>query len=182
MSKSSEAVSRHRQKRRAELVYIMGDKCAICGYHKTIAALEFHHLDQTKKEYQLSNGNCKRIEQDIEEAKKCILVCANCHREIHMGLIDNSSLSSSFNEKRAQEILALYHKEPVAPIQKQQAITMPPVSRNELKQLIRCKPFTQIGKQFSVTDNAIRKWCDRYGLPRTKKEIDKYTDTQWEKI
>jgi len=43
-------------------------------------------------------------------------------------------------------------------------------------------PFTQIGKEFNVTDNAIRKWCDKYKLPRTKKEINKYTDEEWERI
>ena len=36
------------------------------------------------------------------------------------------------------------------------------ISREELKKLIRTTPFTQIGKQFGVSDNAIRKWCDKY--------------------
>lgn len=55
-------------------------------------------------------------------------------------------------------------------------------SREELKQLIRILPFTQIGKQFGVGDNAIRKWCDSMNLPRTKKEINSYSDEEWEKI
>lgn len=41
--------------------------------------------------------------------------------------------------------------------------------REILKSLIRSTPFTQIGQQYGVTDNAIRKWCDEYSLPRTKK-------------
>lgn len=53
------------------------------------------------------------------------------------------------------------------------------ISREELKNLIRIKPFTQIGKQFNVSDNAIRKWCDKYNLPRTKKEINSYSDEEW---
>lgn len=56
------------------------------------------------------------------------------------------------------------------------------VTREELKQLIRKMPFTQIGKKFGVTDNAIKKWCDYYKLPRRKKDIDRYTDSEWEKI
>ena len=48
-----------------------------------------------------------------------------------------------------------------------------------LKQLIREIPFTQIGKQFGVSDNAVRKWCDKYNLPRKTGEIKKYTDKEW---
>lgn len=55
-------------------------------------------------------------------------------------------------------------------------------SREELKQLIRTKPFTQIGKMYGVSDNAIRKWCDFEKLPRKKNEINKYTDEEWELI
>lgn len=57
-----------------------------------------------------------------------------------------------------------------------------PVTREELKQLIRTKPFTQIGKDFDVSDNAIRKWCDKFNLPRKKSDINKMTDLQWSKI
>lgn len=55
-------------------------------------------------------------------------------------------------------------------------------NRNELKQLIRTKPFVQIGKIFNVSDNAIRKWCIKLNLPRTKKEINSYSQEQWQKI
>lgn len=57
-----------------------------------------------------------------------------------------------------------------------------PITREQLKMLIRSQPFTKIGAQFNVTDNTIRKWCDGYRLPRTKKEINKYTDKEWEII
>lgn len=53
-------------------------------------------------------------------------------------------------------------------------------SREEFKQLIRTTPFTTIGKQFGVSDNAIRKWCDNYNLPRKVAEIKKYSDEEWE--
>jgi hypothetical protein len=48
--------------------------------------------------------------------------------------------------------------------------------------LIRTTPFTQIGKQFNVSDNAIRKWCDKYDLPRKSSEIKKYSNNEWENI
>lgn len=56
------------------------------------------------------------------------------------------------------------------------------INRKELKNLIRTLPFTKIGEKYNVTDNAIRKWCDKYNLPRTKKEINSYSDVEWEKL
>lgn len=56
------------------------------------------------------------------------------------------------------------------------------VTREELKELIRTKPFTQIGKQFNVSDNAIRRWCDKFNLPRKSTEIKKITDEEWKNI
>lgn len=58
-------------------------------------------------------------------------------------------------------------------------INAKPVSREELKALIRTTPFTTIGKMFGVSDNAIRKWCDSMGLPRKASEIKSFTDEEW---
>lgn len=62
-----------------------GGKCSICGYNKCISALEFHHLDHSKKEFNISQiciteTNFSKI---LNEAKKCILICNRCHREQH---------------------------------------------------------------------------------------------------
>lgn len=54
--------------------------------------------------------------------------------------------------------------------------------RNELKQLIRTKSFEEIGRQFNVNGNAVRKWCDKYNLPRRKKDIKQYSNINWELI
>lgn len=59
---------------------------------------------------------------------------------------------------------------------------VPYVSREELKRLIRIMPFTQIGEKFGVSDNAVRKWCDKYQLPRKSSEIKKITNDDWKKI
>lgn len=55
-------------------------------------------------------------------------------------------------------------------------------SREELKQLIRNNSFLALGKKFGVSDNAIRKWCISNNLPSKKKEIDTYSDEEWENI
>lgn len=56
------------------------------------------------------------------------------------------------------------------------------ISRDQLKQLIRTTPFTTIGKQYNVSDNAVRKWCDKYNLPRKTSEIKSYSDEEWEQL
>ena len=55
-------------------------------------------------------------------------------------------------------------------------------TRDVLKNLIRTLPFTKIGEQYGVSDNAIRKWCDKYNLPRKKNEIAAYSDEEWANI
>ena len=56
------------------------------------------------------------------------------------------------------------------------------VTRDELKNLIRNTPFTKIGELYGVSDNAIRKWCEKYNLPKRSTEIKQITDIEWEKI
>lgn len=63
-----------------------GGKCIICGYDRCMSALEFHHLDPNKKEGIVSDNN-GTVEKSLIEAKKCILICSNCHREIHANVI-----------------------------------------------------------------------------------------------
>ena len=72
-----------------KLLKLKGGKCEICGYDKCTAALEFHHKDPNEKEISISIGTNfseKDIENLICELEKCILVCSNCHREIHSNM------------------------------------------------------------------------------------------------
>lgn len=54
--------------------------------------------------------------------------------------------------------------------------------RDELKELIRVKSFSAIGRMYNVSDNAVRKWCKNYNLPTKKSEIKQYSDKEWEEI
>lgn len=78
-----QAVVDIRRKNKIKLVEYKGGKCEICGYDKCIDALEFHHLNPKEKSFGLSCGESKSLEKLKKEADKCILVCSNCHREIH---------------------------------------------------------------------------------------------------
>lgn len=56
------------------------------------------------------------------------------------------------------------------------------ITRNELKCKIRHMSFLQIGNEYGVSDNAIRKWCKSYNLPFKTREIKSYSDEEWEKL
>lgn len=91
----------------------MGEKCCLCGYNKAKAALELHHLNPEYKEFTISR--CLNRTWDIlhKEIQKCVLVCANCHREIHEGLITEELVSSYISERGRevdQRIYDLKHK------------------------------------------------------------------------
>jgi len=62
-----------------------GNRCILCGYDKCIQSLDFHHKDPKEKEFQISGGT-KSFEKMKIELDKCVLVCKNCHGEIHAGL------------------------------------------------------------------------------------------------
>lgn len=79
-----EQVTKRRRKVKELAVAYKGGKCEKCGYDKCVAAMDFHHLDPEKKEFNLSaKGHCRKWEDIKQELDKCILICSNCHRELH---------------------------------------------------------------------------------------------------
>ena len=83
-----EAVRKRRIKVREMAREYKGGKCEICGYNKCSRALSFHHLDPKKKNFGVAaNGMTRSWEKTRKEIDKCILVCSNCHMEIHEGLV-----------------------------------------------------------------------------------------------
>lgn len=64
-----------------------GSKCSLCGYKRSKRALVFHHRDPSKKDFGLSvRGLTRSWEKMLAELKKCVLLCANCHAEVHEGV------------------------------------------------------------------------------------------------
>jgi predicted HNH restriction endonuclease len=71
-----------RKKLKKEIIEMFGGKCSKCGYNKCIDALDFHHEGNKEESVSRLIKNNSR-EKILKEAKKCILLCANCHREVH---------------------------------------------------------------------------------------------------
>jgi hypothetical protein len=81
-----EHVAERRRKVKRTLVAEAGGKCSACGYDRCVAALQFHHVDPGEKSFSLSSkGITRGIARAREEARKCILLCANCHAELEAG-------------------------------------------------------------------------------------------------
>ena len=72
-----------RRSMKLQAIKLLGGKCSICGYNKCVDALEFHHENPKNKEFKLGAGNTMEWKDYKKEVSKCILLCSNCHKEIH---------------------------------------------------------------------------------------------------
>jgi transposase len=82
----AEAVSRRRRKMKAILVREAGGLCVICGYAGNMRALHFHHLEPSQKRIEINaKGVALSLETLRAEARKCVLLCSNCHAEVEDG-------------------------------------------------------------------------------------------------
>ena len=157
-------------------------QCELCGWNKVNPytnklPLEIHHID----------GNHENNSENNLQ-----VLCPNCH-----------SLTSNFKSRggHTREVRREYDmtntcidcgktiantsircRECEGKHRRQIAIENLPISREELKQRIRNEPFESIGRSFNVAGNTIKKWCDKYNLPRLKKEINNISDKDWEDI
>lgn len=83
----TKAVQKRRDKVKGMAVEYKGGKCQICGYNKCVAAMDFHHPNPNEKDFSISHKGYTRAWKKVkEELDKCILLCANCHREEHFKL------------------------------------------------------------------------------------------------
>jgi transposase len=80
------AVAKRRRTVKQQLVEEAGGACTLCGYRHWIGALQFHHVDPSRKEFHIGHrGYSRSLARSRAEAQKCILLCANCHAEVEGG-------------------------------------------------------------------------------------------------
>lgn len=100
------AVAKRRKKLKEMAIALKGGRCVFCGYNRYNGALDFHHIDGKTKEFGVSlNGITRswvRVEKELE---KCILVCANCHREVHGGILQLSEVIQNEKWGEFKEVL-----------------------------------------------------------------------------
>lgn len=158
------------------------NKCELCGWGEInsftgLIPLEVHHIDGDHKNTSESNLQ---------------LLCPNCH-----ALTNN--FKSRGNGTRVGRIKYDYnstcidcgkpittHSIRCAECEKkrriQQGINDLPISKEDLKNRIRTETFSSIAKDFNMSANGIKRWMTKYGLPNTKKEINTYSDEEWDKL
>jgi hypothetical protein len=169
-----EMVVRCQRRKKLFAVEQFGGKCQICGYNKCIDALEFHHIDEKTKEespsYIIMRWSWKRVKLELD---KCVLLCANCHREVHHKIcnIDLKRLTMPWIDIKCNCCHKIFSTKVIGQLYcsngcrgyVDRKIEHP--SKEQLKALLDQKtPWTQIGRMFSVSDNAVRKWAKKYDL------------------
>jgi hypothetical protein len=90
----AENVVNWRRRMKARLMKEAGGQCKLCGYSRYQGALQFHHLDPSSKEFTISRGGVTRAFQELRaEARKCVLLCSNCHAEVEAGVATIDALA-----------------------------------------------------------------------------------------
>jgi hypothetical protein len=75
-----------RKKVKEQAIKYKNSKCALCGYDRCIYSLEFHHIDSDLKKFTIAHAAYQRKWSEVlDELDKCVLLCANCHREVEYG-------------------------------------------------------------------------------------------------
>lgn len=162
--------------RKVRAIEEKGGKCEKCGYSANYAALEFHHTNESEKEFPLdmrhfSNRTWERL---CKEMRKCSLLCANCHREHHY---------PNLKKKEADELINSICKPSKSPVdnlcdscgavvsykaascrpcslKKREKIDWP--KTEVLIEMVKKSGLASVARHLGVSDSAIRKRIKRY--------------------
>jgi len=101
MLSSSDRVKLWRENMKNKIVHVMGGECCICGYKKCHHCLALHHINPEEKEFSLAGIRAcpTKWENIVKEIKKCVLLCHNCHGELHAGLITLPENCNGYREE-----------------------------------------------------------------------------------
>jgi len=183
MSKTSEAVKRWRRATKNRIVEAMGNKCQCCGYNKCQEALELHHLNPEEKEISFGSIRANPISwpKIVEELKKCVLVCSNCHKEIHSKTISVPENIAKFDESYADYKVSKKLNEPITccpvcgkekeSVRKYCSLKCSGKSHRKidwdsinLKELYETKSIIEIAEMLDITYPAVKKRLVKVGL------------------
>jgi hypothetical protein len=182
MSKQSEAVKKWRNATKSRIVSAFGGSCCICSYNKCNGALALHHLDPSQKDFNFGRfrANPKSWVKLCEEFRKCVLVCHNCHNEVHNGVatvpVDAPRFDESFsnykenirkeltNSKQATYTPCAYCSTPKPLNQKFCSCACSSKARFRvdwdalnLLELLKTRSFISVAEELGVSDAAVHK-------------------------
>jgi 5-methylcytosine-specific restriction endonuclease McrA len=97
-------VTRGHQALRRTLIEEAGGQCALCGYDRCIVSLHFHHVDPATKLFPMTVSSGKSIATYRDEARKCVLLCSNCHGEVEAGLVASPPPGATYQPSLGKEL------------------------------------------------------------------------------
>lgn len=176
------AVMDKRRRNKIALVEYKGGKCELCGYDKCVDALEFHHIDRNTKEFGIGFGDTRSLEKLKKEADKCILVCSNCHKEIHAKEREDANKQKKLLEEKnlyefqnSPEGLACYSKPELSKLPEIQNMINSGCSITDIAQKFHFAITTL--RRFLTDNNVIIKpkhKLDGYSIEQLKDDLIKY--------
>lgn len=158
-----DAVIDTRRRNKIKLVEYKGGKCERCGYDKCIDALEFHHLNPDEKDFGLSCGDTRSLEKLKAEADKCIMVCANCHREIHAEERERKILERD-EKKIENEIVFFNNNAKNKRLQSRKLLKEKLILSEIVNDIDKKIPKKDIAKKYNVSVKVIKTFLKKNGV------------------
>jgi len=158
----AQALERQRKLKLKAIAY-KGGKCEKCGYDKCPGAFDFHHLDPSEKDFGIAQAKQTRWgERLTKELDKCLLLCANCHREAHWELKEFVNLSPRKPAKiyacvDCRTIIASHKAKRCTACQAKQREKIDWPDSQTLRQMVEDSNYSAVGRKLGVSDNAVRK-------------------------
>ena len=152
-----------RKYRKDLLVTFLGGKCIRCGWAEHSCGLTAHHVNPSKKSFELGSSNLGRKWSSIEEeARKCLLMCFNCHQIIHtlneLYYFDEQSIplykSLCLEDELCEKCLKPYITSHYPDEKCGSGIEW--LDLKDLVDMINQKGYKQTAKTLNISDNAIR--------------------------
>jgi len=178
MSRKSEQVKEWRRRTKERLVKAFGGICCVCNEKLDDVVYDFHHIDGVKesKISDISRGNIKAWGKIVDEVRKCVMVCSNCHRLIHGSIAEIPENAERFNEKyayydpvvypklRTKSGKKVYHLSIRRYVRKPEQIISKRPPKSMLKVLMGRDSITSLSHEFNVSRTTIRRWAKKYKL------------------
>jgi hypothetical protein len=99
------AVTKTRRNRKVLLSEIFHNKCFICGIKDNPCIYDFHHIDESIKEFSISSASNKSLKRMLTEVKNCVMLCSHCHRKLHMGFMELPDKEIEFNDELYEYVM-----------------------------------------------------------------------------
>lgn len=138
------------------------ERCGITEWNGLPIVLQLHHIDGNN-----SNNNLNNLQ----------ILCPNCHSQTdnYCGSANKTNQIKYYCPDCGREITKdAKHCVICARKYHQDNISKCPSLETLVSDFLEFRSFTDIGKKYEVSDNAVKKWFVKLGLPRYKKELLEY--------